>query len=61
MRPKGVADGQQVDIPVPPTYALIDAMTQKDSPGAVMDSRAQIMRLTRSEVRALRRLGDDEE
>ena len=36
-------------------------MTQKDSPGAVMDSRVQIMRLVRSEVHALLRLGDDEE
>ena len=36
-------------------------MTQKDSRGAVVESCIQIMRLVRSEVRALIRLGDDEE
>ena len=35
-------------------------MTQKDSQGAMMDSRVQIMRLASSEVRLLR-LGDDVE
>ena len=52
LRPKGVVDDQRVDIPVPPTNVLSEAMTQKDSPGAVMDSRVQIMRQVRSKVHA---------
>ena len=34
-RPKGVDDGQQVEIPVPPRI-LSDAVTQKDSQSTVM-------------------------
>ena len=34
-RPKGVDDGQLVDIPVPPMNS--DAVTQKDSLSALMD------------------------
>ena len=30
-RPKGVADGQLVDIPVPPYIVMIEAGTQEDS------------------------------
>ena len=52
-RPKGVGDGQLVDIPVPPKGRLNEVMTQKDSCSAVMDSRGQIMRLVGSEVRLL--------
>ena len=50
-RPKGVADEQRVDIPVPPTYDLSEAMTQKDSQTALMDICGQIIRLMCSEVR----------
>ena len=57
-RPKGVVDGQLVDIPVPPKGRLNDVMTQKDSCSALMDRRGQIMRLVRSEVRVPIRLGD---
>ena len=31
LRPKGVGDGQQVDIPVPPMFVIRDAGTQGDS------------------------------
>ena len=31
MRPKGVADGQQVNIPVLGIYCLTDGVTEKDS------------------------------
>jgi hypothetical protein len=31
-RPKGVVDGQQVNIPVPPKHRYYDGVTQKDSP-----------------------------
>ena len=57
-RPKGVVDGQLVDIPVPPKGRLNDVMTQKDSCSALMDRRGQIMRMVRSEVRVPLRLGD---
>ncbi len=30
MRPKGVADGQQVNIPAPPEGRMSDGVTQKD-------------------------------
>ena len=60
-RPRGVGDGQQVDIPVPLKGRLNEVMTQKDSCSALMDRRGQIMRLVGSEVRSLRRLGDDGE
>ena len=30
-RPKGVVDGQQVEIPVPPKAVMSDGVTQKDS------------------------------
>ena len=60
-RPRGVGDGQQVDIPVPLKGRLNEVMTQKDSCSALMDRRGQIMRLVGSEVRPLIRLGDDGE
>ena len=50
-RPKGVADGQLVDIPVPLKGRLNEVMTQKDSCTALMDKCGQIMRLAGSEVR----------
>ena len=36
-RPKGVGDGQQVDIPVPPLYRLSDGGTQEDRVSALLD------------------------
>ena len=30
-RPKGVVDGQQVEIPVPPQSVMSDGVTEKDS------------------------------
>ncbi len=48
-RPKGVGDGQLVDIPAP-SYGC-DAGTQKDSQTPRMDKRGQRARLRRSEVR----------
>ena len=31
IRPKGVVDGQQVEIPVPPQSVMSDGVTEKDS------------------------------
>ena len=45
-RPKGVDDGQQVEIPVPPK-----AVTQQDSSSARMEKRVQGEALAVSEVR----------
>ncbi len=36
-RPKGVGDGQQVDIPVPPKIRLSDGVTQEDRVSALLD------------------------
>ena len=33
-RPKGVVEGQQVDIPVPPKIVMSNGVTQKDSNAA---------------------------
>ncbi len=43
-RPKGVGDGQQVDIPVPPIHRLNDGGTQKDRVSALLDMRVQAVR-----------------
>ena len=43
-RPKGVGDGQQVDIPVPPLYRLSDGGTQEDRVSALLDMRVQAVR-----------------
>ena len=40
-RPKGVDDGQQVEIPVPPTGEINEAVTQKDSLSARMEKCVQ--------------------
>ena len=40
-RPKGVGDGQQVDIPVPPIHRLSDGGTQEDRVSALLDMRVQ--------------------
>ena len=44
VRPRGVADGQQVNIPAPLTVRLTEGGTQKDSPGLVM-VQVQALRL----------------
>lgn len=38
-RPKGVDDGQQVDIPVPPPRRLSDGVTQEDRVSALLVAR----------------------
>lgn len=38
-RPKGVGDGQQVDIPVPPLNRLSDGGTQEDRVSAALECR----------------------
>lgn len=43
-RPKGVDDGQQVDIPVPPPRRLSDGVTQKDRVSALLVMRVQAVR-----------------
>ena len=43
--PKGVGDGQQVDIPVPPPHHLSNGGTQEDRVSAVLDIRVQAVRL----------------
>ena len=54
-----VGDGQLVDIPVPPTKRLTEAVTQKDRRSGLMVEPVQAFRLERSEVRALLRLRRD--
>ena len=44
MRPKGVDDGQQVDIPVPPLLRLSNGGTQEDRVSALLDMRVQAVR-----------------
>ena len=44
-RTKVVGDGQQVDIPVPPTYRLTDAVTQEDRQSGLMVEPVQALRL----------------
>ena len=51
LRPKGVDDGQRVEIPVPPTDVLNEAVTQEDSLCARMEKCVQGEALAVSEVR----------
>ena len=44
-RPKGVADGQQADIPVLPILVMREAGTQEDSRSALQEMRVQAMRI----------------
>ena len=44
LRPKGVDDGKQVDIPVPPHDRLNNGRTQEDKESARMDVCAQAVR-----------------
>jgi hypothetical protein len=50
-RPKGVADGQQVNIPAPSGGRLTEGVTQEDSPGLVL-VQVQALRLWRRQIRA---------
>ena len=59
-RPKGVADGQLVNIPVPSRVCLTEGETQEDSLSLVM-VQVQALRLVGREIRPLRRLGCDGE
>jgi hypothetical protein len=54
-RPKGVADGQLVNIPVPSCVRLTEGVTQEDSPGLVM-VQVQAFRLTGRQIRLSLRL-----
>ena len=59
-RPKGVADGQLVNNPVPSCVRLTEGVTQEDSPGLVM-VQVQALRLTDRQIRLSLRLGCDGE
>src|SRR5690625_7895775 len=50
-RPKGVGDGKQVDIPVPPHDRLNDGKTQEDRESARMDVCAQAVRELDRQIR----------
>ena len=57
-RPKGVADGQQVNIPAPWGWRLTEGGTQEDSLSLVM-VQVQALRLVSRQIRSPRRLGCD--
>ena len=59
-RPKGVVDGQQVNIPAPIIRRLTEAGTQEDSLGLEV-VQVQALRLVGREDRSLIRLGCDVE
>ena len=59
-RPRGVADGQLVNIPVPSCVRLTEGVTQEDSPGLVM-VQVQAFRLVVRQIRPLLRLRRDGE
>jgi hypothetical protein len=59
-RPKGVADGQLVNIPVPSCVRLTEGVTQEDSPGLVM-VQVQAFRLGSRQIRSPIRLRCDGE
>ena len=59
-RPKGVADGQLVNIPVPSCVRLTEGETQEDSWGLVM-VQVQALRLACREIRTSLRLRCDGE
>ena len=59
-RPKGVADGQLVNIPVPSCVRLTEGETQEDSWGLVM-VQVQALRLTGRQIRLSLRLRRDGE
>ena len=49
-RPKGVVEGQQVDIPVPPLFRLSDGGTQEDRVSTALDCRVQAVRLMMRQI-----------
>ena len=57
-RPRGVADGQLVNIPVPSYMRLTEGVTQEDSLSLVM-VQVQALRLVCREIRIPLRLGCD--
>ena len=59
-RPKGVADGQLVNIPVPSCVRLTEGETQEDSWGLVM-VQVQACRLVSRQIRSSLRLKRDGE
>ena len=59
-RPRGVADGQLVNIPVPSCVRLTEGVTQEDSPGLVM-VQVQAFRLGSRQIRSPLRLRCDGE
>ena len=59
-RPRGVADGQLVNIPVPSCVRLTEEVTQEDSSGLVM-VQVQAFRLVVRQIRPLLRLRRDGE
>ena len=50
-RPKGVGDGQQVDIPVPPYHRLNDGGTQKDKVTVRLEVHGQAARPSGWQIR----------
>ena len=60
VRPKGVADGQQVNIPAPYSVRLTEGVTQEDSLSPVM-VRVQAFRLMCRQIRTSLRLRRDGE
>ena len=50
-RPKGVGDGQQVDIPVPPTHVMTDGGTRSVKQTMALVDHGQARRATRRKIR----------
>ena len=50
-RPKGVGDGQQVEIPVPPPSRLSDGGTQEDRVSRRLEEPVQAVRLASRQIR----------
>ncbi len=50
-RPKGVGDGKQVEIPVPPRFRLSEGGTQEGRVSALMDMCVEAVRLTSRQIR----------
>ena len=41
LRPKGVGDGQLVEIPIPPQFVISDGVTQEDNPSVPLEEYVQ--------------------
>src|SRR5699024_9264075 len=52
LRPKGVGDGQQIDISVPPRYHLNDGETQEDKKSAPLVECVQAVRELNRQIRS---------